>query len=55
MRFQKSFCPMGITASLVSGMPRRDTCTQEPEKLGSLSAESVLTAGRLAEAHTPIT
>ena len=29
-RFQKSFCPSGITTSLISGLPSRETCTHGP-------------------------
>ena len=30
--FQRSFCPMGITTSLISGFPSRETCTQSPRE-----------------------
>ena len=43
-------------ASLVRGIPRRDTCTYGPLVVGAEpSVESVRIWGRLADAHTPIT
>src|SRR3569833_2362871 len=54
--FQWSFSPMGITTSLVSVMPRRETCTHSPFDEFVPSVESnVVTLLRLAEAYTPIT
>ena len=51
-----SFEPIGITASLVNGIPKRDTCTQAPVSEGLAPVVlSVRVAGRLADAHTPIT
>ena len=48
-----SFTPRGITASLTSGMPSRDTCTKSPLDT-ALPGVLVVVAGRLAVDHTPI-
>ena|SRR5438105_4650373 len=48
-----SFTPSGITASLTSGMPSRDTCTNAPLDTAVPGAR-VVVAGRLAVDQTPI-
>src|SRR5437016_5719244 len=54
--FHLSFMPMGITASFVSGMPRRDTCTKSADTVGFEPSElSVVIFGRDADAQTPMT
>ncbi len=53
--FQRSLEPMGTTASLVNGMPRRDTWIQSPDSVCVPSPFSTRMLLRLAEAHTPIT
>ena len=51
--FHLSFWPSGITTSLTSGMPRRDTCTMLPDVV-SVPAVRVVVAGRLAVDQTPM-
>ena len=48
MRFQRSFSPVGMTTSLISGLPRRDTCVQPGRTL-----PFTVTFWRSVEAQTP--
>ena len=49
-RFQLSFAPVGMTTSLISGLPRRDTCTQ----LTARPCRLTLARRRSAADQTPI-
>ncbi len=57
LTLKRSFCPMGITTSLTSGLPRRETWTYAPDSFltpPSLPSRTV-TLGASVSLHTPMT
>ena len=52
--FQVSFFDMGISASLTSGLPSRDTWTIGPDAQSGPSGLRTRAFCRLADAHTPM-
>ena len=53
--FQRSLSPRGMSASLTSGLPSRDTCTHGPVAVLTPPGLRTSAIWRLAEAHTPMT
>ena len=53
--FHRSFLPSGMSTSLTSGLPSRDTCRHGPQfTVSPASASQSVTRWRLAVVHTPM-